>query len=44
MPIAALGIKCVPLGRGLPNVAADRHSWMRLRRDGDTVLAAELGR
>jgi hypothetical protein len=30
--------------RGLTNVAADKHFRMRLRRNGDTVLAAELRR
>jgi len=44
MPIAALGIECALLGRGLTNVGADKHFWMRLRRDGNNVLAAELGR
>src|SRR5256885_12802236 len=30
--------------RCLTNVAADKHLWMRLRRNGDSMLAAELGR
>ena len=29
---------------GLTNVAADKHIGMRLRRNGDNVLAAELRR
>jgi hypothetical protein len=26
----------------LTNIAADKHFWMRLRRNGGSVLAAEL--
>ena len=33
-----------PPTRRLTNVAADKHFSMRLRRNGDSVLAAELGR